>query len=218
MMKSLGERDFSAQETAHHLLSLKLHSTTFNVKSFSLNGSRKLQPSNDTSNGSCTSDSFLYVYAKRSIFSDEFPGIMNTNFQEFATKYKLTKNKLEQCLSDHIVPNIFPTDSSNSKGQHYSLYCKFQLLRSKLWKNYINDAWGTTEPDDQTYISEWHNFLNTAYAKKHVQNWSQKISDVLGNIQLPVYEQSDNQEQHQQEEWMILSDFYKSGPGCSKAD
>ena len=30
MMKSLGERDFSAQETAHHLLSLKLHSTTFN--------------------------------------------------------------------------------------------------------------------------------------------------------------------------------------------
>ena len=53
MMKSLGERDFSAQETAHHLLSLKLHSTTFHVKSFSLNGSRRLQPSNDTSNGSC---------------------------------------------------------------------------------------------------------------------------------------------------------------------
>ena len=48
MMKSLGERDFSAQETAHHLLSLKLHSTTFNVKSFSLNGSRRLQPSSDT--------------------------------------------------------------------------------------------------------------------------------------------------------------------------
>ena len=217
MMKSLGERDFSAQETAHHLLSLKLHSTTFNVKSFSLNGSRRLQPSNDTSNGSCTSDSFLDVYAKRSIFSNEFPDIMNTNFQEFATKYKLTKNKLEQCMSDHIVPNIFPTYSSNPKGQHYSLYCKFQLLRSKPWKNSINDAWGTTEPDDQTYITEWHNFLNTAYAKKHVQNWSQKISDVLENIQLPVYEQSDNQEQHHQEEWMILSDFYKSGEQSNTA-
>ena len=142
---------------------------------------------------------------------------MNTNFQEFATKYKLTKNKLEQCMSDHIVPNIFPTYSSNPKGQHYSLYCKFQLLRSKPWKNSINDAWGTTEPDDQTYITEWHNFLNTAYAKKHVQNWSQKISDVLENIQLPVYEQSDNQEQHQQEEWMILSDFYKSGEQSNTA-
>ncbi|XP_068738471.1 uncharacterized protein [Montipora capricornis] len=142
---------------------------------------------------------------------------MNTNFQEFATKYKLTKNKLEQCMSDHIVPNIFPTYSSNPKGQHYSLYCKFQLLTSKPWKNSINDAWGTTEPDDQTYITEWHNFLNTAYAKKHVQNWSQKISDVLDNIQLPVYEHSDNQEQHQQEEWMILSDFYKSGEQSNTA-
>lgn len=43
MMKSLGERDFSARETMRHLLSLKLHSTTFHVKSFSLNGSRRLQ-------------------------------------------------------------------------------------------------------------------------------------------------------------------------------
>ena len=43
MIKSLGERDFSAQETMHHLLSLKLHSTTFHVKSLSLNGSRRLQ-------------------------------------------------------------------------------------------------------------------------------------------------------------------------------
>ena len=124
---------------------------------------------------------------------------------------------VKQCMSDHIVPNIFPTYSSNPKGQHYSLYCKFQLLRSKPWKNSINDAWGTTEPDDQTYITEWHNFLNTAYAKKNVQNWSQKISDVLDNIQLPVYEQSDNQEQHQQEEWMILSEFYKSGEQSNKA-
>jgi len=37
MMKSLGERDFIAQETMHDLLSLKLHSTTFHVKPFSLN-------------------------------------------------------------------------------------------------------------------------------------------------------------------------------------
>ena len=45
MIKSLGERDFSAQETMHHLLSLKLHSTTFHVKSLSLNGSRRLRKS-----------------------------------------------------------------------------------------------------------------------------------------------------------------------------
>ena len=211
MMKCLEDRDFSAQETMHHLLSLKLHSTTFHVKSFSLNGSRRLQTSAHNSNGTCTKDSFLDVYAKRSTFKDSFPEILNTNFAQFATLYKLTKGKLEKC-SDNIVPNIFPTYSPNPRGQYYSLYCKFQLLRYKPWKNSPNDAWGTTEPNEQTYVTEWHNFLNTSYAKRYVQNWSQKLSNVLENIQLPdLDEQTDNEEQHQQEEWMILSDFYKSG-------
>lgn len=40
MMKYLGEWDFSAQETMHLLLSIKLHSSTFKVLPFSLNGSR----------------------------------------------------------------------------------------------------------------------------------------------------------------------------------
>ena len=128
---------------------------------------------------------------------------------EFATKYKLANNKLEQ-RNDNIIPNVFPTYSSNPKGKYYSLYCKFQLLRFKPWKNSLDDAWGTTEPNNQTFITEWHNFLNTPYAKKHVQDWSQKISDVLENIELQNYENSNNQEIHEQEEWKILSEFYKS--------
>ena len=40
--KSLGERDYAAQETMHHLLSLKLHSSSFNVIPVSLSGSRRL--------------------------------------------------------------------------------------------------------------------------------------------------------------------------------
>ena len=103
MMKSLGEGDFSAQETMHHLLSLKLHSTTFHVKSFSLNGSRRLQKSGDAKNKNCTGDSFLDVYANRKIFSNKFPDIMKTNFLEFATKCKLTKmcyhcNNRKSCI------------------------------------------------------------------------------------------------------------------------
>ena len=43
IMKSLGQRDFSAQETMHHLLSLKLVSSSFNVIPVSLNGSHKIK-------------------------------------------------------------------------------------------------------------------------------------------------------------------------------
>lgn len=39
VMKTLGERDYAAQETMHHLLSLKLHSSSFTVIPVSLNGS-----------------------------------------------------------------------------------------------------------------------------------------------------------------------------------
>ena len=37
---TLGERGYAAQETMHHLMSLKLHSLSFKVIPVSLNGSR----------------------------------------------------------------------------------------------------------------------------------------------------------------------------------
>ena len=79
IMKSLGERDFSAQETMHLLLSLKLYSTTFNVIPVSLNGSRKVETQQNGS-ATCTKDSLLDKYANRSIYKKSFPEIMNVNF------------------------------------------------------------------------------------------------------------------------------------------
>ena len=63
----------------------------------------------------------------------------------------------------------------------------------------------------QLNLHNLKHFLNTPHAKKHVHDWSQKISDVLENFEPQNHEQSDAQETHQQEKWMILSDFYKSG-------
>ncbi|KAJ7337854.1 hypothetical protein OS493_008012 [Desmophyllum pertusum] len=126
----------------------------------------------------------------------------------------MSKGKLV-LRSDNIVPNIFPTYSPNPNGKYYSMYCKYQLLRYKPWKNSQNDAWGTTQPGDQTYITEWHNFLNTSYAKTHVPDWNQKLSNVLGNIELPVFEETDNPQTEQLEEWMILSHFYNVGKQCN---
>ncbi len=64
VMKSLGERDYAAQETMHHLLSLKLHSSSSKVMPVSLNGSRRVR--NTAEEGeSCTDYSLLDVYANR---------------------------------------------------------------------------------------------------------------------------------------------------------
>ena len=65
VMKSLGERGYVAQETMHHLLSLKLHSSTFKVVPVSLNGSRRVCDTASIEDGeSCTDYLLLYVYAK----------------------------------------------------------------------------------------------------------------------------------------------------------
>jgi hypothetical protein len=59
-MKTLGQRDFSAQETMHHLMSLKLVSSSFNVMPISLNSSRKIK--NNPKNGDdVTHDSLLDI-------------------------------------------------------------------------------------------------------------------------------------------------------------
>lgn len=66
VMKTLGERDYAAQETIHHLLSLKLHSSTFSVIPLSLDGSRKVRTNLSNEDGdTCTDNSLLDVYANR---------------------------------------------------------------------------------------------------------------------------------------------------------
>ncbi len=64
VMKSLGEKDYAAQETMHHLLSLKLHSSSFKVMPVSLSGSHRVRDTESIEDGEpCTDYSRLDVYA-----------------------------------------------------------------------------------------------------------------------------------------------------------
>ena len=60
IIKSVGERDFSAQEVMHQIMSLKLHCSSFDVLSCSLEGSRQMKVVNDEVE---TKTSFLDDYA-----------------------------------------------------------------------------------------------------------------------------------------------------------
>ena len=93
IMKSLGERDFSAQETMHHLMSLKLVSSSLNLIPVSLNSSRKIK-TNSPDGDIATNDSLLDVYANRGKYTDTIRDKMTLNFITFATKYKLVNSKL----------------------------------------------------------------------------------------------------------------------------
>ncbi len=202
IMKSLGERDYAAQETMHHLLSLKLHSSSFKVMPVSLNGSRRVR--NTAEEGeSCTDYSLLDVYANREQYESS-QDIMNMNFAEFATTYKVVKNELTK-LPENVIPRIFPTYSPNPKGPNFGLYCKYQLLRYKPWRTTQNNAWGGQEATDEILINSWQDFLQTPYGQSNVPDWFDKLQAVIQS-QEPEDEPSEEQERTR-EEWMILSDL-----------
>ena len=79
-MKSLGERDYAARETMHHLLSLKLHSSSFKVMPVSLNGQRRVRDAGSIEEGeSCADYSLLDVYANREQYKSS-QDVINMNF------------------------------------------------------------------------------------------------------------------------------------------
>ena len=209
-MKALGERDFSAQEAMHLLLSLKLHSCSFKVIPVSLTGSRKVRKPTDSNSNIenegeevSTENSLLDAYAHRENYDDSIE-FDNMNLAQFAQKYKVFKNQLVTLL-DNVVPRIFPTYSPNPAGTNFALYCKFQLLRYKPWKNSQNNVWGCEDPSDETLVSVWHEFLQTPYAQRNVPDWVDKLQNVVLN-QEPQFEQPEQQESEcHQEEWMILA-------------
>ena len=191
VMESLGEGDHAAQETMHHLLSLKLH-TSFKVMPVSLNGLCRVCDTASIDEGqSCTDYSLLDVYANCEQYESS-ENILNMNFVQFATRYKVVNNELTK-LPENIIPQIFPTYSPNPKGPNISLYCKYQLLRYKPWRTTQNNTWSDQEPTDEVLINCWHEFLQTPYGQSNVPDWFDKLQAVIRS-QEPEDEPSVEQE------------------------
>ena len=205
VMKTVGERDYAAQETMHHLLSLKLHSSSFKVIPVSLNGSRRINTSTAEAD-ICSSNSLLDVYANRAQYNCANLTV-KLNFVQFATQFKVVNNKLTR-VSDDVIPRIFLNCSCNPRGPNFAQYCKYQLLRYKPWKIMQENAWDNEEPSDETMINKWQEFLQTAYAKENVPDWFDKLQSVVQNQQESENLIVDEQPENTREEWMIISDLH----------
>ena len=204
-MKSLGQRDFSAQETMHHPMSLKLVSSSFNVVPISLSGSRRIKPKIPDGDN-VTNDSPLDTYTQCEKYANIIPEIMASNFIDFATKYKIVKNNLSS-QPENVVPRVYPVYSPNKNGQHFGLYCKYQLLRYKPWHATQENAWGNQEGTDDVYINSWKEFLDTPYAKQHVPDWDEKFQNIQNQSEEQPETEPHTQELPQCEEWMVLADL-----------
>ena len=80
------------------------------------------------------------------------------NFIQFARNYKVVNGKVTK-LPSNVVARIFPTYSSNPRGQNYPNYCKYQLLRYKPWQLTQNHAWNNQEDSDEVFVRCWQEWM-----------------------------------------------------------
>ena len=207
MMKAVAERDMSAQEVMHQLLSLKLYSSSYHVITTSLNGSRKFHVADDTLQ---VEPSLLDDYAARASFVESDPGILHLNFIQFVSQYFVKDNSLKKRTKPVIV-RTFPTYSSNPQSQYYGLFCKYQLLRYKPWINNYTSVWESEEEKDSTLIFHWNQFSQTEQAQHLVPNWSRELDTISACIEGNSDHDTDCEaEPGEREEWMFLAELNRS--------
>ena len=86
MIKTVGERDYGAQEIAHLLLSFTLYRCTYNFVILSLDGGQLISTDGSASDPAIC-PSTIDVYSQRARHIQSFPNIMSLNLFMFVATY-----------------------------------------------------------------------------------------------------------------------------------
>jgi len=159
-LKSVGERNKSKQEVMHLLLQEKLYNSDFVYVNVHLDKhdvrilkeSEPLPPQAiDNDENSPQSSRAFYcnifdLYAERSNEEDQ-----NLSFLKFCRKYNVENGKLI-IRSKRTVVLAFPSRSSNPTSKFYYQYCKYFLVKHKVWSGHVSNAWSAPIYDDDGQI------------------------------------------------------------------
>ena len=145
LLSSVGERDFSAQECSHMLLSLPLFCCTYSFVTVALNGSRKLTREEDSAE-LVLQNSLLDDYSIR------HASLADLNLCQFISTYRTVNGKNIK-RSAPVIVRTFPSLSSNSQSQLYDQYCKYQLIKYRPWTTNPSNAWRTSIEETEDFVT-----------------------------------------------------------------
>ena len=108
-----------------------------------------------------------------------------------------------------VIVQTFPNYSSNPKGTHYHLYCKFQLIKHNPWQNHVINSWGGGEGSANIWIRQYERFLQTDSAQARIPQWLQELQRAQLQIANDEDEDEDyneiqDQSTQKQDKWMQL--------------
>ena len=148
MISSVGERDFSAQETCHLLLQLPMYRASRDFVVLSLDGSRQLDDNlNEAEN--VTVDSLLDHYCARPATS-HFEGM---TLLEFAQSYRTPKNASGEgpvCRKKKVIVITRPCCSPDPLGPNYEQYCRQKLMLYRSFRR-LDELLGSADTHSAAY-------------------------------------------------------------------
>ena len=195
----------------HHILSLKLFSSSFNVITLSLDGSRKCKLDSDIL---ITEQSTLDHYAQRTTFSAQ---LIDLNLVQFVSNYAVVKESLTVRKSPVIVRTV-PSYSSYPNGRNYGLFCKYQLIKYKPWITKPSNAWNEEDECDLTFTNYWQSFLESETGQKLVPNWQRELENSQHYITSTDTDPLENECSVEREEWMYLAEMAKKDCDMNKTN
>jgi hypothetical protein len=206
--KSIGERDFSAQEAAHMLLGLPLYSCTYTFVTVILDEMKTVHIQRTLSQTRLSTKlSIIEFYAQRAQCEPTNQAVSQMSLLQYSSHFYVHNNSVKERKTPVIV-RTYPSYSSNPKGKHYPQYCKYQLIKYKPWQGHFSNAWNDLPDSDETYIAAYHEFIKSDIAGLHLPQLEgelQLIEEYLQNSTADEYELDESQTENEQEEWMLLS-------------
>ena len=203
LISTVGERDFSAQETCHLLLQLPLYCATRDFIILSLDDCRIVEDHLDNQRPA-TAPSPLDHY----IACPNSPLFQSMSLLHFTQNYSMpTTHRSEvvrKCKS--VVVIVKPHLSSDTDGPQYEQYCKQQLMLHKPFRQISSLIAGF-----DTFIEAYTAYTRSNEIPSSLENDIQQI-----NTQTSTDNQYDNDEDDAQndihhqniEEWMMLCRAY----------
>lgn len=99
---------------------------------------------------------------------------------------------------------------ANPKSPQYLLFCKYQLLKYKPWRNIIIDAWNNLNDEDSNiFCEQWNEFLQSDLGQTLVPNWRRELHNAELYFERTELDDNDLDEnlEGDREEWMHLADL-----------
>ena len=148
MISSVGERDYSAQETCHLLLGLPMYRASRDFVILSLDGSRQVDNNQEEGTAVVTLASQLDHYRSR----PTTPHMEGLTLLEFVQRYRMPKSVGSDPVSrkKEVVVIVIPFCSPDPQGPNYERYCRQKLMLHQPFRH-LDELLRGLETHSQAY-------------------------------------------------------------------